>query len=279
MMWLDDSDLRAARSLRWALDPGQSRLDLRRMALDELVRLVPSDSSSWNEINLATGSVEHEAIPSDSEPRGAFREVAPTAAQHPLLHPHAVRPRPAVRLSDAFEPRQLHHTELYDELLHRSGGEYGISISVRPRHGEAVVFALARQEREFSERDRDLLDLARPAVEQALRTAEAAERLAQAPASEPARETAVVLLDAYGEVAQSTPTADRWLAEHFGSGEHPGWLPEPVASWLALPPRPPLVSVRDGRRLTVRLVPGDPHALLLEEEIGSFRPGALEQMG
>jgi hypothetical protein len=37
----------------------------------------------------------------------------------------------------------------------------------------------------------------------------------------------------------------------------------PVAEWLALPPRPPLVSERDGRRLTVRLLPGDPHALLL----------------
>ena len=29
----------------------------------------------------------------------------------------------------------------------------------------------------------------------------------------------------------------------------------PVAEWLALPPRPPLVSERAGRRLTVCLVP------------------------
>jgi hypothetical protein len=50
--------------------------------------------------------------------------------------------------------------------------------------------------------------------------------------------------------------------------EHPGWLPWPVAGWLAPPPRrPPLVSVRDGRRLSVRLLPGDPHALLLETEV------------
>ena len=32
---------------------------------------------------------------------------------------------------------------------------------------------------------------------------------------------------------------------------------------------PPLVSLRDGRRLTVHLVAGDPHALLLEEEVAS----------
>jgi DNA-binding CsgD family transcriptional regulator len=52
-----------------------------------------------------------------------------------------------------------------------------------------------------------------------------------------------------------------------------------VARWLALPPRAPLVSNRDGRRLTVRLLPGDPNALLLEEEIASFRPDALERLG
>jgi DNA-binding CsgD family transcriptional regulator len=88
-----------------------------------------------------------------------------------------------------------------------------------------------------------------------------------------------VLLDRYGEIELSSLDAERWLAEHFGAAEHPGWLPGPVARWLALPPRPPLVSVRDGRRLTVRLLPGDPHALLLEEEVASFRTDALDRLG
>ena len=37
--------------------------------------------------------------------------------------------------------------------------------------------------------------------------------------------------------------------------------------------------MRDGRRLTVRLLPGDPHALLLEEEVARFRTDALERLG
>src|SRR5207248_4481022 len=78
---------------------------------------------------------------------------------------------------------------------------------------------------------------------------------------------------------QSSARADRWLVEHFGPADHPRWLPGPVASWLALPPRPPLHSLRHDRRLTVRLLPGDPHALLLEEEAESLRPGALHQLG
>jgi hypothetical protein len=82
-----------------------------------------------------------------------------------------------------------------------------------------------------------------------------------------------------GAGTEAELAGERWLAEHFGATEHPGWLPRPVAEWLALPPRPPLVSDRDGRRLTVRLLPGDPHALLLEEEVASFRPEALDRLG
>jgi DNA-binding CsgD family transcriptional regulator len=119
----------------------------------------------------------------------------------------------------------------------------------------------------------------RPGLEAALRAAAARVRLARALAGEPPPGTAVVLLDRYGEIELSSLDAERWLAEHFGAAEHPGWLPGPVTWWLALPPRPPLVSERDGRRLTVRLLPGDPHALLLEEEVASFRPEALERLG
>ncbi len=87
-------------------------------------------------------------------------------------------------------------------------------------------------------------------------------------AGDPRPESAVVLFDRKGEIARSSPDAVRRLAEHFGAGEHPAWLPRPVAAWLARP-RPPLVSEREGRRLTVWLVPGDPYALLLEETVAS----------
>ena len=142
-----------------------------------------------------------------------------------------------------------------------------------------VVAGLSRTEREFSERDRDMLDLVRPALEDAMRDAQARERLVGALATNRPLGTAVVLLDRYGEIEHSSPEAKRWLGEHYGAAEHAGWLPATVASWLALPPRPPLVSMRDGRRLTVHLLPGDPHALLLEEEIASFRPDALHRLG
>jgi DNA-binding CsgD family transcriptional regulator len=279
MPWLADSDVGAARGLARAIIEARTEAELRGRALRALAELVPADVLTWDRVELATGGIRHEAVPAAAEPPGAFGAIVGDAADHPLLAAHAARRRPALRLSEAVEPHRLSRSELYGDLLHRSGVEYGIAIGMRTGRGEAVVAGLGRTEREFSERDRDVLDIVRPGLEAALRAAEARGRLVRALAAEPPPGTAVVLLDRYGEVELSSLDAERWLAEHFGAAEHPGWLPGPLAWWLALPPRPPLVSERDGRRLTVRLLPGDPHALLLEEEVASFRTETLERLG
>ena len=172
------------------------------------------------------------------------------AAGHPLLAAHAARRRAALRLSDAVEPGRLSHTELFADLLHPCGFEYGIAIGARTERHEVVVVGLGRAEREFSERDRDVLDLVRPDLERALRATEARVRLAIALAADPPLGTAVVLLDRYGEIELSSADAERWLVEHFGAAVHPGWLPAPVAEWLALPPR-----LRSSRSATADVSP------------------------
>jgi DNA-binding CsgD family transcriptional regulator len=279
MPWLADTDVGAAHRFARALLDARTAAELRHRTLVGLAQLVPADVMTWDRVELVTGAVRHEAVPAEAEPPGAFAAVVGDAAGHPLLAAHAARRRAALRLSEAVEPGRLSHSELFGDLLHASGFEYGIAIGVRTERREAVVAGFGRSEREFSERDRDVLDLVCPALEGALRATEARARLARALAADPPPGTAVVLLDRYGEIELSSVDAERWLAEHFGVAEHPGWLPGPVAEWLALPPRPPLVAERDGRRLTICLLPGDPHVLLLEEEVASFRPGALERLG
>jgi DNA-binding CsgD family transcriptional regulator len=279
MPWLADTDVGAASGFARAIIEARAEADLRQRALEALADLVPADVLTWDRVQLASGAVRHEAAPAEAEPGGAFEAVVGCAADHPLLAAHAAARRPALRLSELVEPRPLARSELYGELLRPAGMRYEIAIGVRLGRGEAVVVALGRTEREFSERDRDVLDIAGPGLESAMRATRARARLARALAARPPTDTAVVLLNRDGEIELSSVDAERWLAEHFGAAEHSGWLPGPVAEWLALPPRPPLVSEREGRRLTISLVPGDPHALLLEERVATFRSDALDRLG
>jgi DNA-binding CsgD family transcriptional regulator len=279
MPWLADSDVGAAYGVARGLAGARTETEFRDRALDALADLVPADVVIWDRVQLATGDVRHRAVPAGAERPGAFEAVVARAGDHPLLAAHAVRRRAALRLSELVEPGALSHSALYGDLLHAAGVEYEIAIGIRTGRGEAVVAGLGRTEREFSERDRDVLDIAAPRIEGELQATQARGRLVRALAADPPSGTAVVLLNRDGEIELSNVDAERWLAEHFGPAEHPGWLPGPVADWLALPPRPPLVSDRDGRRLTVCLLPGDPHALLLEEQVASFRADALERLG
>ena len=232
MPWLDDIDVGAAHGFARALFGARTVAELRRRALPGLEELVPADVLTWDRVELATGTVRHETVPAEAEPPGAFASIVGDAVGHPLLFAHAGRRRPALRLSDAVEPGRLSHSELYGDLLHRSGVEYCITIGIRPEGHEMVVAGLGRTEREFSERDRDILDLVRPVLEDALRDAEARERLVRALATDSPPGTAVVLLDRYGEIEYSSLDAERWLGEHFGAADHPGWLPGPSPSGL-----------------------------------------------
>ena len=258
MPWLADLDVGAAHGFTRALVEARTVAELRRWALQGLAELVPADVLTWDRVELATGAVRHEAVPSEAEPPGAFETIVGDARGHPLLLAHAARRRPALRLSEAVEPRRLSHSELYGDLLHRSGVEYGIAIGVRAGRREVVVAGLGRTEREFSERDRDVLDLVRPGLEDALRAAEARGRLVRALAANSPPGTAVVLLDRYGEIERFEPRRRALARRALRGGRASGVASEPVAAWLALPPRPALVSVRDGRRLACHLLPGDP---------------------
>ena len=266
MPWLADTDVGAAYGFARAMVGARTEAELRRRALQALAELVPADVLTWDRVELATGAVRPRGGPGRGGARrrlrGARRARGRPSAAGRARGPPA--PRSAV-VGARRAPDRSPTASCTATCSTPSGVEYEIAIGMRTGRGEAVVAGLGRTEREFSERDRDVLDIARPGLEGALRATQARGRLVRALAADPPPGTAVVLLDRDGEIELSSVDAERWLAEHFGAAEHPGWLPGPVAEWLALPPRPPLVSDRDGRRLTVCLLPGDPHALLLEE--------------
>ena len=207
MPWLADTDVAAAYGVARSIVGARTETELRRRALQALAELVPADVLTWDRVELATGSVDHEAVPLGAEPSGAFEAVVGHARDHPLLAAHATRRRPALRLSEVVEPGVLDRGELYGDLLRAAGVEYEIAIGVRTGGGEVVVAGLGRSERGFSERDRDVLDIARPGLEGALRATQARGRLIRALADDPPPGTAVLLLDRDGEIELSSPEA------------------------------------------------------------------------
>ena len=280
MPWLARSSRGAARRLGSGVVDSRTVVELRRRALEALAQLVPADVLTWDRVELATGAIRHHAVPVEVERPGAYEAVVGSAARHPLLAAHAARRRAAVRLSDVVALGVLTRGALYGDLLHATGVEYEIAIGMRSwsRRGGR---RRARTDGASSSPSATVTCSTSPIRASRARCRPPRPANAWVGCWRPTRcpGTAVVLLDGSGEIVLSSSDAERWLAEHFGPAEHPGWLPAPVAEWLALPPRPPLVSKQDGRRLTVRLLPGDPHALLLEEEVATFSADALDRLG
>src|SRR3954452_7378066 len=207
MPWLAETDAGAAYGVARTMAGAGTEAELRQRVLQALADLVPADVLTWDRVELATGAVRHTAVPEEAEPRGAFEAIVGDAGGHPLLAAHAAGRCPPLRLSDVVGRAACVRDRLYGDFLHPSGVEYEIAIGVRTGRGETVVAGLGRTEREFSERDRDVLDIIRARLEGALQATEARGRLA----GEPPPGVAVLLLDHDGEIQLSSPAAARWL--------------------------------------------------------------------
>lgn len=77
----------------------------------------------------------------------------------------------AIRFSDLMTRRELHRLEIYDYVYRPLGVEYQIAMTL-PSGAERILgLALSRGERDFSDRERALLNLSRPYLIQIYRNA------------------------------------------------------------------------------------------------------------
>jgi DNA-binding CsgD family transcriptional regulator len=151
---------------------------------------------------------------------------------------------------------------------------------------------LCRDQRDFSERERLLLSLARPHLCQAASNAEAFARVRGGFARGlESSGGAVVALAPDGRVRVMSPAARARLAAYFGAAPRRGdRLPEMLDRWVRHhvvtagrtddlpPPRVPLVIEGEGRRLVVRLLQDQAQPLaLLDEQQTASDPAALER--
>jgi hypothetical protein len=186
---------------------------------------------------------------------------------HPVCVRHQAGVFNALKLSDFFSARELHATRLYDLWFRPYGVESELNVAIPSPHWHTKTFLFDRsgKSRDFTERDRLILDLLQPHLARLWQAAKT-RRLLQAALVELDRADehdprGVVLLGAGTETEFASPAAERLLREFFGRPAE-GRLPPTLADWLEADGERPLTRKLDGRRLTVRRSEG---ALLLEE--------------
>jgi DNA-binding CsgD family transcriptional regulator len=182
------------------------------------------------------------------------------------------------RMSDVIGRREFHHLDFYQESLRPAGVEYDLMMQLPWEVGMCRAVELSRTDRDFSEREMEVLATLQPSLTAAYRNAQDREQLGRLVAGlEYATDregVGVVLLGPGRHVADATPRARAHLAAFLDV--HGSDLPLDVRRWIdeerarserhAEGAADPLVVERDGRRLFIRLIASERGDELLLEE-------------
>jgi DNA-binding CsgD family transcriptional regulator len=160
-------------------DPERLKLHVLRT----IASLVPSELTTYSELDLRTSENVWKWEPTPSNFAGLAESFARHMDENPCIaYFRRTGDGRATKLSDFLTQRELRGLGYYDEYLRRVGLEHRMSVVLPNGPGSVAALALGRSSRDFSERDRLLLDLLRPHLAQAHDNALALERLREASA-------------------------------------------------------------------------------------------------
>jgi DNA-binding NarL/FixJ family response regulator len=194
--------------------------------------------------------------------------------EHPVCRHHEVTGDfRALKLSDFMTLEQLHSSRIYTDWLAPYGTEYLMTVGLDSPLTHTKVFLFDRMGgRDFTERDRAVLDILRPHLGRRYAAAQERRQAREALELLEGGELPVVLLEDLDRIAFATDHAHRLLVEYFG--ENGMRLPDAVSAWLRSGSARAPLEVGETSTLQIREVG---HALLLEERPQSPRLTAREQ--
>jgi DNA-binding CsgD family transcriptional regulator len=175
---------------------------------------VPSDWVSLN--SFGPGEGDQWVIADPPNPPQYDESWPRLAHQNPLIQRiEATGDGRAYRFSDQVTREEFHALDLYREIYSELGVEYQIAFTLPSERGHLIGVALSRSERDYTDAERDLLNLGRPFLIQAYRNMLAFEALQAAPAPTgalaeaglTAREAEVLELVAAGQRDQDAASA------------------------------------------------------------------------
>lgn len=168
----------------------------------------------------------------------------------------------ALKFSDFLTRAEFHSLEMYDEYFRPFGEEYVMMLPLPSPPWHERGFSFYRRRRDFSNRDREVLDLLSPHLVRLLHRVELRRQLQVALAALDRSDVdqGIVLLDSNGHLDHATPLASSLLLKYFPqAGES---LPQAVGEWLPHSQRP-LTRERGAHRIVVHRID---QGLLVREE-------------
>jgi DNA-binding CsgD family transcriptional regulator len=264
-----------------------------------LHRLIDADSWGYNETNFSRRRFEALSDPTFEQCGipGAPATFARLMHRHPMVMHNRDTDQRALKMSDLVSQRQFHRLELYAAAYRQLGVEYLMTggFHVSPA-GDIVTLAFGRDAVDFSEDERDLLNLLRPHLRQAYANANAmttfkSQLESREQALEEAVDSAVVVVTG-GNIKHASRLALRWLSSFFHDRVTPNdELPDLLRRWVRfwqtrleskpsdLKPCSPLTVESQDGRLNIRLLRTSRAGevfLLLTRELIRDRPELLQ---
>jgi DNA-binding CsgD family transcriptional regulator len=198
--------------------------------------------------------------------------------EHPMCVRHQDGHFGAMKLSDFLTRHELHRSWVYNNWFRLGGVEHELVVAIPSPLWHTKTFIVDRPGgRDFTERDRLVLDLLQPHLAR-LWEAARTQRLLRAALAELDRvdehdRRGLILLGPGDEVEYASPPSQRLLREFFPATTG-GRLPTALALWLESDGAKPFLRRRGPRQLTVARSNG---ALTLEERDNEIELTARER--
>jgi DNA-binding CsgD family transcriptional regulator len=273
-----------------------------------LNRLVPSDMPIFHTTKVRTCQISHFFLPDYPGFTPEMERVIHLHfGEHPILHHMPQTLSGAHQISDFVSRKELHCFEgFYQQFLRPLALEEQITFflknassgswsKVSQTDATLVGCSLHRAQRNFTERDRLILNLLSPHLSQAHCNAQQYQHLQQnlSQLHQTLNHLGLVVLNSEGQVQRITPQAVAWLEAYFPKPTSSLQLPDHLWGWFKhqissstlesdfSKAQLPLRIEQAGRQLVIRLVVeqrSERYLLLLEEQTLSLSK-SLELLG
>ena len=166
MRTLRESDFHQALDVLGAMrEAAHDTASFARLGVERLPALVASEFTTLSICNLVNGKREVYGLPAgtlSAADREAFNRHF---EQHPLVRYHGYAGgQDTWRISDSVPIERFRRSALYNDYYRRIRIDQAMALPVYVRDGLLVSFVLNRTRRDFSDRERALLDLLRPHI-------------------------------------------------------------------------------------------------------------------